>query len=495
MLHIAASRCLGLRMGPACVKCSSRLSYRYFSTVRIAYQEHAHGHTHSHSHMAPASFHTHEDSEITPDEASQNIYMLERSDSGKYTLWNKVKDFFNPHKPINQILGHSHSHSGSSSHHSHTHASAAETVELYDPAKLTSKGVRITWIGFFVNSSMAVSKLIGGVYFHSQALLADSIHSFSDLISDVLTLSTVRFTNKKPNILYPLGYGKVETFGSLLVSSILLYAGLQIGFGSFFSIIGPILPAGASEVIEYLPFHIHSHGVEGLGGSAVADSLQTADINAAWLALACIIAKEWLFRATSKVGEEMNSKVLIANAWHHRVDSLTSMVALVTISGGYFLNVYWMDSVGGLIVSMLVMKVGISGVFQSFKELIDKAMPRDDQRYMDLEDAVNVQLMKQDRNILIKELAILPSGTNMNVVLKLGVSEFNEKYESALTLDKMGKVAEALKADITTDFRNVKNVSVQFISTSEMKELPEEEQIEDDKKEKKMEAEKKDKLN
>lgn len=434
-------------------------------------------------------YHDPDNMDITAEQASQDIYMVEKKEpEQKHKMLCKVKDFFNPHKTMNQIWGHSH---GSGENHSHHHHHGTEAAELYDPEKLTDKGVKITWVGFGVNLSMAVAKLIGGIVFHSQALLADSVHSFSDLISDILTLCTVRFTVKKPNIQYPLGFGKVETFGSLLVSGILIYAGLEIGFHAIGSIIAPYLPAIAGVVCHWLPFDVPGlDRIADLQGTAVAASIQTADINAAWLALASIVAKEWLFRATKKVGEQMNSKVLIANAWHHRVDSLTSVVAVLTISAGYFLNIYWMDSVGGLIVAMLVMRVGLSNGFQSFKELIDKAMPRDDPRYADLEDAVNVQLMKQDPNILIKELAVLPSGTNMNVVLKLGVSEFNDKYESQLTLDKMGKVAEILRGDVTKEFPNVKNMSVQFISNSEKNEVPEDEQKENEIKER-AEAEKK----
>mgnify|MGYP003362287327 CR=1 FL=1 len=460
-------------------------SIRTISTSSISLHEHHHNHD--------SDF-----SGLTPEQASRNIYTIHKKpESNSTKAWNRVKDFFNPHKTMSEIMDHgyhSHSHESSAPSHSHSHnhshISSQEAVELYDPKKLANKGVRITWIGFFVNFVMAITKLVGGVVFHSQSLVADSVHSFSDLISDVLTLSTVKYTTKKPNESYPLGYGKVETFGSLMVSAILLYAGLEIGFSSLFGIIGPYLSTATAKVMHALPFHDHGADLDDLGGSAVAESLQTADINAAWLALGSIVAKEWLFRATKKVGEEMNSKVLIANAWHHRVDSLTSVVALVTISAGYFLNIYWMDSVGGLLVALLVTRVGISGFFQSFKELIDKAMPRDDRRYMDIEDVVNVNLMKIDGNILIKQLDVMPSGTNMNVVLKLGVSEYNNKYESQLTLSKMGNVAEALRRNIIKDFHNVKSMSVQFISNDEAEEIPEDNRKENEEKEKKMEQEK-----
>lgn len=383
----------------------------------------------------------------------------------KDTTWTKVKDFFNPHTPLAHMFG----KSDSNSHGGHTHSHGG-SVELYDTKNLANEGVKITWIGFGVNASMAVTKFIGGIVFHSQALIADAIHAVGDLISDVLTLSTVRFTNKPPNSLYPLGYGKIETFGSFTVSFILLYAGLQIGWSSFYEMVAPLVPNALHDLMAWIPTHSHSHS-----HGADVDVSQGADINAAWLALGSIAVKEWLFRATKSVGEKLNSKVLIANAWHHRVDSLTSVVAVGTISAGYFLNIYWMDCVGGLIVSMLIMKVGISGVVQSFKELIDKAMPRDDPKYGLIEDSINVSLMKKDSHVLIKELSILPSGTNMNIVLKLGVSKYNKDYENQLTLDKMGEIGESLKTDIAKEFQSVKNVSVQFISNEEKPKVEEEE--------------------
>ncbi|TID29725.1 hypothetical protein CANINC_001643 [Pichia inconspicua] len=381
----------------------------------------------------------------------------------KKTVWTKIKDFFNPHSPLSEMMG-----SSSTGHtHSHTHAADPETLKLYDPKNLANEGVKITWIGLGVNLGMAVTKFLGGVAFHSQALIADAIHSVGDLISDILTLVTVRFTNRAPDSAYPFGYGKIETFGSFTVSFILLYAGFQIGWSSFYEIVAPLVPNALHDLMAIIPTHSHSHiEVTDAHDHADGTSVEVANINAAWLALGSIAIKEWLFRATRKVGEKLNSKVLIANAWHHRVDSLTSVVAVATISTGYFLNIYWLDAVGGLIVSLLVMKVGISGVVQSFKELIDKALPTSDSRYGAIEDSINATLMKQDSHILIKELSILPSGTNLNIVLKLGVSKFNKDYENQLTLDKMGSISEYLKKELSKEFCNVKNTSVQFTSNS-----------------------------
>lgn len=414
-----------------------------------------HGHYHSHAEFP----------ELDNIDMNGEDYTI-HVNPNKKTAWSNVKSFFNPLSPLSEMAGSSSGHS-----HGHTHATDAETLKLYDTKNLANEGVKITWIGLGVNCSMAVTKFVGGIFFHSQALIADAIHSVGDLISDILTLTTVRFANKSPDVSYPFGYGKIETFGSFTVSFILLYAGFQIGWSSFYEIVAPIVPNALHDLMSMVPTHSHSHiDVAGDAHGHDHGHNEVANINAAWLALGSIAVKEWLFRATKKIGERLNSKVLIANAWHHRVDSLTSVVAVATISTGYFLNIYWLDAVGGLIVSMLVMKVGISGVVQSFKELIDSAIPVSDSRYGAIEDSINATLMRKDSHILIKELNILPSGTNLNIVLKLGVSNFNKEYENELTLDKMGSIGEYLKKELSKEFHNVKNTSVQFISNGEIKE-------------------------
>lgn len=425
------------------------------------------GHGHSHAEFPEMDL-----MDFNGDDYTINVNPKKRS------AWTKVKDFFNPHTPLAEMMGsHSQEHS-----HTHSHVNDAETLKLYDPKNLADEGVKITWIGFGVNCGMAVTKFAGGFYFHSQALIADAVHAVGDLISDVLTLTTVRFTNKKPDKLYPFGYGKIETCGSFMVSFILLYAGFQIGWSSFYEIVAPIVPNAIHDLMALVPVHSHNHvdvsnvisesaahvhSHDHAEATVPAGTPEVANINAAWLALGSIAVKEWLFRATRNVGERLNSKVLIANAWHHRVDSLTSVVAVATISSGYFLGVYWLDAVGGLLVSMLVMKVGISGVVQSFKELIDKALPVDDTRYMKIEDSINVVLMKKDSHVLIKELNILPSGTNLNLVVKLGVSPFNAEYEKRLTLEQMGSIADFLKSELSKEFHNIKHTSVQFISNKQ----------------------------
>ncbi|ANZ77739.1 BA75_05237T0 [Komagataella pastoris] len=422
---------------------------------------------HNHSHNQTEN-HTHPDrlgKEKLPsqEEPDQILSPLKRNKSA----FSHVKDFFNPHLPISHLQGpnsgsHSQTH-GESSLSSLTHSHSHGHLEA-DRAMLSKEGKRITWIGLGVNSSMAVGKFLGGIYFHSQALLADAVHAVGDLISDVLTLLTVSFSNQVPNKLYPYGFGKVETLGSMLVSSILLYAGVSIGWSSLIEIVGPALPHSIVDTLSSLGHsHSHSHAVSTVvtdeKGSPVTE---VADINAAWLALGSVFVKEWLFKATKRVGEKLDSQVLIANAWHHRVDSLTSIVALVTISGGYFLNIYWLDPVGGLLVSMLVIKVGLAGTFQAFKELIDKAVSPTDPRYINIENSINVSLMKHQPELLIKKLDVLPSGTNVVANVTLGVEPSHSSYENVLTLGQVASLSEKLESDLNTQHANLKKVLVTF---------------------------------
>ena len=126
---------------------------------------------------------------------------------------------------------HSHSHSLGIGHHHHH--SPAENIYLTSKNKHDA-GVRITRIGLLVNLLMAISKGLGGWYFHSQALVADAVHSLTDLISDLLTLSTVALALKRPTERFPNGYGKFESLGGLGVSGLLLVGGLVMGKLPFF---------------------------------------------------------------------------------------------------------------------------------------------------------------------------------------------------------------------------------------------------------------------
>jgi divalent metal cation (Fe/Co/Zn/Cd) transporter len=149
-------------------------------------------------------------------------------------------------------------------------------------------GVKITRIGLYVNLGMAVTKGIGGFVFHSSALSADAVHSLTDLISDFMTLATVSWALKSPTDKYPLGYGKIESLGSVGVSGLLFVGGMLMGWSALIDLL-QIYSPHAIENLEWL-------SVVGCGHHGHAHTVP--NIQAAWLAGGSIVIKEWLYRAS-----------------------------------------------------------------------------------------------------------------------------------------------------------------------------------------------------
>lgn len=202
------------------------------------------------------------------------------------------------HQQTRDHSGHSHSHSHGHSHgfgHHHHH---------HDNAYLTSKnkndaGVRITRIGLYSNLGMAIAKGAGGYAFNSQSMIADAWHSLTDLASDILTLATVSWSLRPPTAAFPQGFGKVESLGSLGVSSMLLIGGLFMCMSSCETLYAHFfLDADAARaLLEHGHGHGHSHGHHHHGhGHGGAPSL-----HAAWLAAGTVAIKEWLYHASTSL--------------------------------------------------------------------------------------------------------------------------------------------------------------------------------------------------
>lgn len=388
-----------------------------------------------------------------------------------------------PSAELSQPDKHSHSHAGGgifSHSHSHSHSHQPNELLLLSEGIFKNPAVRITWIGLFVNVGMAASKAAGGVYFHSQSLLADAIHSVSDMIADFLTLATVNVLSKIGSpTRFPLGYGKIETIGSLLVSGVLLFAGISVGWSSLLQILEFTLPHYIYEYVSMiqighshshaaidtsdstsLQVHSHSHGGGNtdLTSANVATQPQSPAIAGAWLAGGSILVKELLFKKTMKVAEETNSKVLVANAWHHRVDSLTSMVALVTITGSYLFNVAWLDSIGGAAVSFLIIRTGWATFKTAWFELVDRGEPRSSEAYGKIMDIAQAEVKEiTDNGFNVSDLSVMTSGANSNIYITL-----RETTPRSYLLKEINSIETRLVAAIKKDDKFIKNIFILF---------------------------------
>lgn len=209
----------------------------------------------------------------------------------------------------------------------------------------------VTWVGFWINAVLAVAKVFAGVFGRSSAMVADGVHSFSDFITDVIVIVFVGMSRRKANHRFQYGHGKYETFATMLVALILALVGVMF----FIDGTEKTLQAVRGEVLEA----------------------------PTWLALAMavvsIVSKEWLYRYTRRVGERINSAVVVANAWHHRSDALSSMATLAGVAGAMFLGEQWrvLDPLAAIVVSVFIVIVAFQIGLPAIHELLEVSLPKD----------------------------------------------------------------------------------------------------------------------
>ena len=210
---------------------------------------------------------------------------------------------------------------------------------------------KVTIIGSIVNLILSTGKVIAGIVGKSSAMLADGIHSFSDLVTDIIVIVFVGIAGKERDKDHQYGHGKFETFATMLISFALIIVGIGI------------LWNGAKKVIDSINgIIIHQPGIIALIAALIS-----------------IISKEVLFWYTKLAGEKFKSQALIANAWHHRSDAFSSIGTAMGISGAIFLGEKWriLDPIAGIIVSIFILKVAWEIATPSVKELLESSLSED----------------------------------------------------------------------------------------------------------------------
>lgn len=214
------------------------------------------------------------------------------------------------------------------------------------------KGIyKITILGSVVNFLLLVFKFFAGIAGHSAAMLADAVHSLSDFITDIIVIVFVRISNKPQDKGHDYGHGKYETLATAIIGLLLLCVGLGIFWN------------GAATIYGFL------HG----------EPLEAPRMLALVAALVSLVFKEALYRYTVIVGRKLNSQAVIANAWHHRSDALSSIGTAVGIGGAILLGPRWrvLDPLAAVVVSFFIMKVAISLLIPCINELLEKSLPDD----------------------------------------------------------------------------------------------------------------------
>lgn len=208
---------------------------------------------------------------------------------------------------------------------------------------------RVTLVGSVVNLLLLVFKFVAGILGHSAAMLADAVHSLSDFVTDIIVIVFVRISSKPEDEGHDYGHGKYETLATGIIGLILLF----VGFG--------ILWNGATSIWDFWQ-----------GGE-----LKEPGMLALWAALASILFKELLYQYTVLKGRRLNSQAVVANAWHHRSDALSSIGTAVGIGGAILLGEQWLvlDPLAAVVVSLFIMKVAIQLLVPCVEELLEKSLP------------------------------------------------------------------------------------------------------------------------
>ena len=207
---------------------------------------------------------------------------------------------------------------------------------------------KVTLVGSAGNVALLAFKFIAGVMGHSSAMIADAVHSLSDFITDVIVLAFVHVSAKPQDEDHDYGHGKYETFASFIIGLALVAAATGI------------IVSGVTKLIDWA------------GGKQLAAP--------GWLALAAaiisILVKEVLFRYTAIRGKHLDSQALVANAWHHRSDALSSIGTAVGIGGAILLGNRWtvLDPLASVVVGLMLVKVAVSLLRTSIGELTESSL-------------------------------------------------------------------------------------------------------------------------
>ena len=212
---------------------------------------------------------------------------------------------------------------------------------------------RVTIWGGIINVVLLVVKFAAGIFGHSAAMIADAVHSLTDFATDVVVLIFVHLGNKPADRGHDYGHGKYETLATAIIGTSLLAVGVLIfcsGAGKTWRVIqGEMLPSPGKVALV--------------------------------AAVASIVLKEWAYRFTVKVGKLCQSEAVVANAWHHRSDALSSVGTMIGVGGAILLGNRWtvLDPLASIVVSVFIVRAAWQLMMESMKELTEASLSDEDE--------------------------------------------------------------------------------------------------------------------
>ena len=210
---------------------------------------------------------------------------------------------------------------------------------------------KVTLVGSAGNIALMIFKFIAGILGHSSAMIADAVHSLSDFVTDIIVLVFVSVSAKPQDRSHDYGHGKFETIATFFIGLALIAAAVGI------------IVSGVMALIDW----------------ADGANLKAPGQLALWAALLSIVVKEILYQYTAFKGKKLNSQAVVANAWHHRSDALSSIAAAIGIGGSILLGDRWtvLDPIASIVVGLFLVKVAVGLLRTSIGELTEGSLPQE----------------------------------------------------------------------------------------------------------------------
>lgn len=273
---------------------------------------------------------------------------------------------------------------------------------------------RVTHAGIQVNLGLSLAQIVAGWLANSQALIADGLHTLSDLLSDFVVLFAAKHASQAADPEHPYGHGRFETLSSIFLGLLLVGVGVSIGIEGVHAIFAP-----ESRSIE--PF-------------------------ALLFALLAIVSKEFLYRYTLRVSKKINSSLLEANAMHHRSDVLSSIVVMIGI-GAQLIGVEHMDALASVVVAIMIGSMGGHLLHEAFSELVDSSLDQE------LVNAIRQHILATDGIFAIHSLRTRSMGGQ-------GLVDTEIRVNPRLSVSEAHHISLALEHSIRGTFPQISTVSV-----------------------------------
>ena len=282
---------------------------------------------------------------------------------------------------------------------------------------------KTTLWGSVVNFILLTLKFIAGFVGNSSAMIADAVHSLSDFITDIIVIVFVRISSKPQDEGHDYGHGKYETLATAIIGVILFFVGIGILINSTENII---------DVCK-------------------GKELEAPSILALAAAAISILAKEILYQYTVLKGKRLNSKAVIANAWHHRSDAFSSVGTLIGIGGAMFLGAKWrvLDPIAAFVVSLFIVKVSVELVKPCVDELLEKSLPKD------VEDKIIDIVLSQPEVSSPHHLRTRHIGNNIAI-------EIHIRLDGSMSLKDAHDITKKIEISLKEEFGSDTHIGIHF---------------------------------